>query len=579
MKKNTKIIILVGVILLVIVSVVGVTYAFLSTGGTQEQANTFNSGCLSIRLTNESTSINLTNTFPITDIEGLNTTSYDFTIENTCSTATNYQINLESLNPVSNTLDADYIKVSLSSDTVGNVISTLSDNNTTTSYIDGSYISHNLYTGSIAGNTTKTYHLRLWIDYDATVAQAANKTYESKINVIANPDIEVVDTLEATFELNDKTLTTNLTSNVTNATYCTTTDNICTPNTSASISSNSYNVDLTGNENSQMVCTRLNRTSKVICSNPVDIEPTLLADVIKGYNQSTRSDFSVTYTASTTNTVFTANDGDGTTYYFAGAPTDNYVYFAGFYWRIIRINGDGSIRLIYQGTSTTTSGTDDQIGTSRFNSSYNRSEYVGLKYTEGSQYGTNENSTIYTALNTWYEENINIEDEEYTNYIDTNAGFCGDRDMASGSTWSSEPSSNIYYAAYGRLDTNKSPVFTCSSNNLYTATTSNKGNKSLSSPIGLITADEVAFAGGVYGSSNSNSSYYLRTGSTYWTMSPSYFDATNGFAIVFSVSSVGNLNGYTVRSTTPGVRPVINLKATTTISGGYGTAQNPFIVD
>ena len=78
MKKNTKIIILVGVILLVIVSVVGVTYAFLSTGGTQEQANTFNSGCLSIRLTNESTSINLTNTFPITDIEGLNTTSYDF---------------------------------------------------------------------------------------------------------------------------------------------------------------------------------------------------------------------------------------------------------------------------------------------------------------------------------------------------------------------------------------------------------------------------------------------------------------------------------------------------------------------
>ena len=305
-------------------------------------------------------------------------------------------------------------------------------------------------------------------------------------------------------------------------------------------------------------------------------EARLLADIIKGYNQSTRSSFSRTYTTSTTNTVFTANDGDGTTYYFAGAPTDNYVSFAGFYWRIIRVNGDGSIRLIYQGTSTTATGDNATIGDSAFNASlnYNRSEYVGLKYTEGSQYGTNENSTIYTALNTWYT--TNIVNKNYGNYIDTNAGFCGDRDMASGSTWSSQPSSDIYYAAYGRLNTNKSPVFTCSTNNLYTATTSNKGNKSLSSPIGLITADEVAFAGGVY--NKTNEEYYLHTGSNYWTMSPSYFSATNSRAVVFRVASDGWLYSSNV-FLTYGVRPVINLKATTTISSGNGTAQNPFIVD
>ena len=300
----------------------------------------------------------------------------------------------------------------------------------------------------------------------------------------------------------------------------------------------------------------------------------LLADIIKGYNQSTRNDFSTVYTASTTKTVFTANDGDGTTYYFAGSPTDNYVSFAGFYWRIIRVNGDGSIRLIYQGTSATATGSSAQIGTSTFNNSDDRSEYVGLKYTKESQYGTKENSIIYTALNTWYEENINIEDEEYTNYIDTNAGFCGDRDMASGSTWSSQPTRTIYYAAYERLDTNKSPSLACSTNNMYTATTSNKGNKSLSSPIGLITADEVAFAGGVYGQTNGD--YYLHTGSYYWTMSPFYF---NGFwAGVFSVSSSGRLYFINMNNTY-GVRPVINLKATTTISSGNGTAQNPFIVD
>ena len=302
-------------------------------------------------------------------------------------------------------------------------------------------------------------------------------------------------------------------------------------------------------------------------------EYSTMQEIIAGYNKSTRSDFSTVYTASTTNTVFTANDGDGTTYYFAGAPTDNYVSFAGFYWRIIRVNGDGSIRLIYQGTSATATGDNATIGDSAFNSSTNRSEYVGLKYTEGSQYGTNENSRIYTALNTWYEENINIEEEEYTNYIDTNAGFCGDRDMESGSTWESQPSSDIYYAAYGRLITNKSPVFTCSTNNLYTATTSNKGNKSLSSPIGLITADEVAFAGGV--NQQTNEDYYLHTGSTYWTMSPYNFYATYSYANVFFVSSTVYYGS--VSNATPGVRPVINLKADTQFTGS-GTSSDPFVV-
>ncbi len=301
----------------------------------------------------------------------------------------------------------------------------------------------------------------------------------------------------------------------------------------------------------------------------------LLADIIKGYNQSTRSDFSTVYTTSTTNTVFTANDGDGTTYYFAGAPTDNYVLFAGFYWRIIRINGDGSIRLIYHGTGPYGNG---QIGTSVFNSSINRSEYVGLKYTEGSQYGTNENSTIYTALNTWYTENIS--EKGYSSYIDMNAGFCGDRDMASESTWSSHPSDIIYYASRERLYTNKSPVFTCSTNNLYTHTSSNKGNKSLSSPIGLITADEVAFAGGVY--NKTNEEYYLHTGSAYWTMSPYYFDPsvipTSGSPHIFAVSGYGTLYGNDRVDYSNGVRPVINLKSTTTISGGNGTFY-PFIVD
>ena len=383
---------------------------------------------------------------------------------------------------------------------------------------------------------------------------------DSEVNYV-RPDLEIIALYINGVQAEELDSNTNYTLDTTNST--------CTYKDGSSID----NLTLSYDSDTKTFTIAPYTTRGTKCTLYFEEAKPLLADIIKSYNQSTRSDFSVTYTASTTNTVFTANDGDGTTYYFAGAPTDNYVSFAGFYWRIIRVNGDGSIRLIYQGTSATATGSNAQTGTSRFNSTYNRSEYVGLKYTEGSQYGTNENSTIYTALNTWYEENINIEEEEYTNYIDTNAGFCGDRDMASGYEWSSQPSSSIYYAAYGRVFTNSSPVFTCSTNNLYTATTSNKGNKSLSSPIGLITADEVAFAGGVYGSNNQ--SYYLYTGNFYWTMSPNRFNAAGSNAFVFAVSLNGGLHGNL--NGTFGVRPVINLKADTQFTGS-GTSSDPFVV-
>ena len=568
MKKSTKISLLVGGIAVVLIGVIGITYAFFSTGGTQETANTFTSGCLNISLTDASASINLNNIYPVTDIEGLDTTSYDFTITNTCNTDANYEINLESLNQVSNSLSADYIKVSLSSDTVGNVISILSDNTSVTPEIDGAYEAYNLYTGTLKASETKTYHLKLWLDYNATVEVAANKVYQSKINVIANPEFQVIDTQEATFELNDKTLTSNLTSNVTSATYCTTTDNICTPTTTASIQNNSYTVELQSNENNQIVCTRLNGTSKVICSNPLEIAPTYLAEVIKGYNQSTRTDFSTTMTEETTNTVYTAEDDDGTTYYFAGNPSDNWVRWAGFYWRIIRINGDGTIRLIYNGTSNSQTGSGTQISTSAFNSSYNNNAYVGFKYTTNNVHGTGTNSTILGVLNNWYSSNLS----SYADDIDMNAGFCNDRTPYSGS---GTGTSTTYYPAYNRLYTNKTPSFKCTnSSDLFTVSSSNKGNKALQYPIGLITADEVAYAGGVYGSSNS--SYYLYTGQTYWTMSPYWYGGGN--AGVFLVSSTNGLSGTGVGWAAWGVRPVVNLKADVQISTGTGTSSNPYVI-
>ena len=278
-------------------------------------------------------------------------------------------------------------------------------------------------------------------------------------------------------------------------------------------------------------------------------------------------------TDTTTEVIYQAEDDWGDTYYFAGNPTDNWVKFAGFYWRIIRINGDGSIRMIYQGTSANTTGTGTQLQESAFNSSYNRSEYVGYMYTSGQQHGNTTDSPIKDIVDSWYSSNL----ASYADKISKEAGFCGDRNMASGYSWSSTPSSTIYYAGYGRLvqkSSSVNPTFKCSnSTDLYTVSGSSKGNKALSNPVGLITADEVTMAGLPW--SGSTTSNYLYTGQYYWTMSPYSFGGS--FASVFRVDSDGSLN-YSWVNNSFGVRPVINLRSDITILSGDGTSSNPYVI-
>ena len=561
MEKKSKKIWIIGGLVLCLVAVIGITFAFFSTGGTQDTANTFTSGCLNIELTDASASINLTNTYPISDVEGVDSTSYDFTVRNTCDTSTNYSINLESLNQVANSLNADYIKVSLSSDTFDNVISKLSANTESTPEIDGAYEAYTLYTGTLGANETKTYHLKLWIDYDATVEQAANKTYSSKINVIANPETSVVDTLEAKFTLDDKTLTSSLSSNVTSATYCTTTSNICEPTTPITITNNSYKVELEGNINNQMVCTKLNGTSKIICSNGLAVKLLGGEYILASEN---------TPTGQTTDWT---NNGQGVTYYYTGNP-NNWVQFGGFYWRIIRINGDGSIRMIYQGTSANATGEETQIEMSAFNSSYDNNAYVGYMYgnANANDYvGTHANtnsSTIKKILDTWYHNNL---ETNYGQYIDGNAGFCGDRRVSSGTGIGT---SSTDYQPYTRI-INSSPSLTCETLDIYITSGSSTGNGALQYPIGLISADEAVFAGMPWSNYGSNMNNYLYTGQYYWTMSPFWY--TYGNANVFTVNDYGGLDYIRVDIAVLGVRPVINIRADVQITG-TGTADDPFKV-
>ena len=269
--------------------------------------------------------------------------------------------------------------------------------------------------------------------------------------------------------------------------------------------------------------------------------------------------------------IYESQDDLGTTYYFRGDVTNNYVYFAGFYWRIIRINGDGGIRMIYDGTTPHDNGessTDRQIGTSAFNSSASSNTYVGYKYgsptatTYEETHKNTTNSTIKQAVDSWYKTNIS--DKEFSSYL-VDSIYCNDRSLSSGTGIGTTETN---YKALERLNENKTPTFYCTqSNDKFTVNTS-KGNGSLQYPVGLITADEVAYAGGVYNTNNSK--YYLYNGNNYWTMSPAHF----GGAIEFGLYPSGNL-GVNVVSPIGGIRPVITLNGSTKLEG-TGTKDNPF---
>ena len=270
-----------------------------------------------------------------------------------------------------------------------------------------------------------------------------------------------------------------------------------------------------------------------------------------------------------------------TTYYYTGNP-NNWVQFGGFWWRIIRINGDGTIRMIYQGTSANTTGTGTQIGTSTFNNSRTVNMHVGYMYgSNSSDYSTTHaninNSTIKGVLDSWYTNNII--NKEYGEYVDGNAGFCGDRTPSTSSSTSNgrggTGTTDTYYGAYIRLRSNNNPSLSCSTNDIYTTKESNSGNMALDYPVGLISADEAMLAGIPNVNNSGNINNYLYTGQAYWTMSPYSYGGRSAY--VFIVYSSGYLDpGYDIPGSY-GVRPVINLQSDVSITGS-GTTSDPFKV-
>ena len=330
---------------------------------------------------------------------------------------------------------------------------------------------------------------------------------------------------------------------------------------------------------------------------------------------------------STSSEKILASDDDdyGTTYYFRGTVKNNFVEYANMCWRIVRVTGDGSIKLIlynYNGltstnntpaSSTPCNVTGDDLAFARYdgsnylshyNDKYNDNAYVGFMYgTPGSssyeETHVNTNpSTVLTNLNKWYtnvlSKQANFSDNQLVDTI-----WCNDKSVVTDTTFNplnltignnfGYGDNTNYYGILISLSYLDEGGFTClyaRNENLskFTVSDTKYGNGALKGygKVGLLTGEEITFAGGV--ALTDSPTYYLRQNATanmWMGLSPALY-LTNGTEdFLPGAYVVGVYNGTLVPyhvNYNGGIRPVIALTSSIAISSGNGTATNPYKV-
>ena len=262
-------------------------------------------------------------------------------------------------------------------------------------------------------------------------------------------------------------------------------------------------------------------------------------------------------------------------YYYSG-DVDNHLIFANFCWRILRTTETGGVKLIYDGVPSNgqcnNTGDATSIGNSTFNSSSNNAKYVGYMY--GSSIDDTANTTdsaVKTFIDTWYKNNMT----SYTSQLEDTV-FCNDRSYT-------KTDSTLYFGAYTRLmddNMNRKPTLKCqNTKDKFTTSTSN-GNGALTYPVGLITADEMAYAGVLYYISSFDANFYnfLFTEVYTSTMSPYAIFGYNDIEI-FAMDYNGYLSSNSAYTGSGRIRPVLSLKPGIGMTGGSGTSADPFIVE
>ena len=631
-------------LLIVVICLIGVSYAFFTLYLRQSQENTITSlTCLSTFFEEESPGITLTNAYAVSDEEGMTNEPFTFYLENKCNETTYVYITIDSLNEGASTnLDSSHVKYNLSTyDTTDgfNAIVKSSSIKRLENGHDG-YIIKTLALGS---GESIAYDLRLWVDEATSSADGLGKTWSGQIVVVSEAnapsntwDEPGADTLLAAIK-RDNIVTQPLSipgKEVSGHTLSDISDVTTNPVSSTyqkyywtygtGWKANGTGFDLTG--------------AAVTTDNYANSYPNLVGKYLASYyNANNASSIAGTmkpttglstlyYVVSATSSSYTyktlysnkgtteavlasTEDDYGTSYYFRGAVKNNFVEYANMCWRIVRVTGDGSIKLVlYNRNGLTSSNTSPSsnspcsvVGSNLAAASaayFNKYDtdpdnaYIGLMYgdvgasTYAATHANTNPSNILTSLDNWYtnvlSKQANFNDNQLADTI-----WCNDKSVGTDDgDGNGIGTLDTYYAAQNRKD-NGTPSLICPNDenggklSKFTVNDTKYGNGALKNyaKIGLLTADEVAFAGEMGVIPNLTTYLFENITAFWWTLSPSWLDPGDAVyvqAVARSTksSSIGEL----VLSNRAALRPALSLKSDIKIASGNGTATNPYKV-
>ena len=570
-KKKQLIITLVAIISLIGITV-GVTYAFFNYAKEGTTDNTIQTGSITFLYTEVSgvgKGISLTEAYPVADSIGKVQTGegkvFDFKVTSNISMNSNIDYQVTARKKTGSTLANSAVKVYLT-EVNGTeqelLLSKYSELSQTDKVDISKYDERILYEATVPANTEsyeKNFRLRMWVSDDTDFSDGSmnDKTFTLTVNVYADGKV-VTDNLDTINTLDSITVSDCTLDPVFNSA---TTEYSCkVPN---SVSSVTVNATATS---TKAKVRGLGIKSLSVGVNTLPIRVIAEDGSKKNYNiKVTRKDvsekvsiFGKTYqttgdfptlTTSSNNSqddngLYKSTDTNSgkPTYYFRGNVENNYVSFAGFTWRIVRINEDGTIRIVMQ----------DGINNNAkygFNSNYNT--YTYMYYS---------NSDTKTTLESWYQTNIGSKSDLAKNVASDNY-YCEEAKTKRADDYATGNAKMTIY-------TNYIPNFKC------TMDGNNKGLVNAS--VGLLTYDEAVYAGGYPYSSNNN--YYLYNSKGFWTMSPAGF-ASGSHSSVWIIATTGTIGrDYVNANVTYIARPVLHLTANTQISDGDGTTENPFVI-
>ena len=609
-------------LLITVLCIIGVSFAWFRLYLSQTENNTIASRtCFNTTLTEDTSKISLTDAFPITDEDGLKQTPFTFTIKNNCNSYVKIYITIDSTYREStNTsyLKDNYMKVNISPKGTTTSKSVILGSQTLTD-LENNRKGYIIMSTGLNANEEKSYDLRIWMDSAVTTEQGLNKNWSGKIvvvssaatyeptfaeTILANNEVKAPLTTPgkevSAHALNDVESESTSVSSTYQAYYITYGTGWEANGTNFNLTGATVTSDTYVNSYSSLV-------GKYLVSSSASSNGSRTAGAMKTTTNlsgvyyvvsATSSSYAYKQITSNKNTtealLASAEDDYGTSYYFRGAVKNNYVEFANKCWKIVRIVGDGSVKLVLHNDNT--AGTPNPCSSannntnaafahfngttylSDFNSNIGDNASIGLMYgTPGSNdyastHANTNKSTILTNLETWYTNNLVTYTDKLSDTI-----WCNDKSTETGAL--GYGLKGTYYSAASRVRAGK-PSLKCSNDNnngklsKFTVSDTTNGNGNLTYKIGLLTADEIMFAG--FKNSVSNSSTYLQENANneWWTLSPLEFSELSGtYLCAVQVDMFGG------GVSNIAVRPAISLVSSTTISSGTGTSEDPYVVN